>query len=236
MKTLQCLIVDDEPLAIDILAEYVKKTPNLSILTTCLNASEAIEVLGSSSIDILFLDIHLPGLNGFEMLSQLENPPFTILTTAYSEYALQSYEIGKVIDYLLKPFSYERFLKSIQKITQIQQFNKSITETTLKDFVFVKSDKKIHKIDIKNLLFIEALGNYLKIYTPEQVILAREKISNLEKLLPNEKFIRTHKSYIIALPYVKFIEGNIIHIDKYSVPIGENYKKILQNVISQNIL
>ncbi|WP_448529502.1 LytR/AlgR family response regulator transcription factor [Raineya sp.] len=236
MKTLQCLIVDDEPLAIDILAEYVKKTPNLSILTTCLNASEAIEVLGSSSIDILFLDIHLPGLNGFEMLSQLENPPFTILTTAYSEYALQSYEIGKVIDYLLKPFSYERFLKSIQKITQIQQFNKSITETTLKDFVFVKSDKKIHKIDIKNILFIEALGNYLKIYTPEQVILAREKISNLEKLLPNEKFIRTHKSYIIALPYVKFIEGNIIHIDKYSVPIGENYKKILQNVISQNIL
>lgn len=149
MKTLQCLIVDDEPLAIDILAEYVKKTPNLSILTTCLNASEAIEVLGSSSIDILFLDIHLPGLNGFEMLSQLENPPFTILTTAYSEYALQSYEIGKVIDYLLKPFSYERFLKSIQKITQIQQFNKSITETTLKDFVFVKSDKKIHKIDIE---------------------------------------------------------------------------------------
>lgn len=224
------LIVDYEPIAHRIIENYCENLPYLEKKGSCYNAFEALQFLNEDTIDLLFLDINMPKLSGFDFLKTLPNPPKIIVTTAYKEFAIEGYELN-VSDYLLKPFSFDRFLKAINKTFDSVQNKKSSfalppneTEPSINSF-FLKGDKKHHQIHFEDLLFIEAYGHYTKVYLKNEMIVSSQKISDLEQLLPKTNFIRTHKSFIVAKNKIKHIEGNRILIDVYKVPIGQTYKE-----------
>lgn len=224
------LIVDDEPIAHRIIENYCENLPYLEKKGSCYNAFEALQFLNEDTVDLMFLDINMPRLSGFDFLKTLPNPPKIIVTTAYKEFALEGYELN-VSDYLLKPFSFDRFLKAINKTFDSTQNKKSSvalppneTEPNINSF-FLRGDKKHHQIHFEDLLFIEAYGHYTKVYLKNEMIVSPQKISDLEQLLPKTNFIRTHKSFIVAKDKIKQIEGNRILIDAYKVPIGQTYKE-----------
>ena len=203
---------------------YMQKTGNFY------NAFEAMHQLNKASVDLIFLDINMPKLSGFDLLKTLQHPPQIIVTSAYKEFALEGYELN-ISDYLLKPFSFERFLKAVNKSIQVQLTN---TEPPMAGKAqlsfFLKGDKKIHQIHAADILFIEAYGNYTKVYSRQEMIISHEKISALENLLPKEDFIRVHKSFIVAIQKIKMIEGNRISIDDHYIPIGQTYKNNLKRL------
>ena len=220
------IIVDDEPLAHELIEEFCSMLPHLKLEKHCYNALEAMEFLNSQTIDFMFLDIQMPKLKGLDFLKTLSNPPKTIITTAYKEHALEGFELN-VVDYLLKPFSFERLVKAVNKVVQNQKAATeikgiSISETSQR--FFLKGDKKYHQIDTDAILFIEAYGNYTKIFLRDEMIISHEKISVFEDLLPQANFLRVHKSFIIAIDKIKLIEGNRIHIVSHKIPIGQTYK------------
>ena len=222
------LIIDDEHIAHDIIKNYCDMMPNMKLMKHCYDALEALEYLRNNSIDLIFLDLNMPKLKGFDFLRTLSNPPKVIITTAYPEYAIEGFELS-VTDYLLKPFSFERFVKAINKtITNNQQEinnNISVNQTEkIPESFFLKGDKKHHQIHFNNILFIEAYGHYCKVYLKDKIILSNEKISSLEKSLP-DTFIRTHKSFIVSKSKIEQIEGNRILIKEHKIPIGQTYKK-----------
>ncbi|SEB45070.1 DNA-binding response regulator, LytR/AlgR family [Tenacibaculum sp. MAR_2009_124] len=223
------IIVDDEPLAHEIIEEFCGMLPNLSLKTNCYNAIEAMEYLKTEEVDLIFLDLNMPKLKGFDFLKTLSNPPQIIVTTAYSEYALDGFELN-VLDYLLKPFSFERFIKAVNKVSDNvlppKTTSKVIVENKESHFFFIKGDKKHHRINTNDVLFVEAYGNYSKIYTiSNEVIICHEKISSFDEILPEPNFIRVHKSFIISLDKIKTIEGNRVKlIGEHTVPIGQTYK------------
>lgn len=224
------LIIDDEPIAHRIIENYCENLQHLEKKGNCYNAFEAMQFLNKNTVDLLFLDINMPKLSGFDFLKTLPNSPKIIVTTAYKEFALEGYELN-ISDYLLKPFSFERFIKAINKTIDSAQNKKSIaalptTETELKaSSFFLKGDKKHHQIHFEDLLFIEAYGHFIKVYLKNDIIISPNKISDFEKLLPNTDFIRTHKSFIVAKNKIKQIEGNRILIDVHKIPIGQTYKE-----------
>jgi len=222
-----CLIVDDEPIAQDILENYILKVDSLQLISKCDNAIEALQVLQTQKIDILFLDINMPSLSGIEMLKILDNPPNTILTTAYSEYAIKAYELN-VKDYLMKPFSFERFLKAIHKITSTNQntnIPENILENNSSDFIFFKSDKTIYKYYYKDITHFEGYGNYTKVHSlHKKTILISEKLNILENKLSPSGFVRVHKSFIVNLSHINEIIGNKISVNLSQIPIGVSYK------------
>jgi len=233
MQKYKCLIVDDEELAQDVIEKYIESMPMLELSGKCSNAIEAISHLHENTIDMMFLDINMPEINGLEMLKTLNNPPKVILTTAYSEFALESYDLG-VVDYLLKPIKLDRFIKSVNRA--FEQFSKNgSSEVNVKSpedelkSLFIKEDHITYSIDFKDILFIEAYGNYLKIYTPEKTYVIRETMQNILGKVPEKKFIRVHKSYIVSLEKIKKIMGNIIYIDSHEIPVGSTYKLELSN-------
>lgn len=224
------LIIDDEPIAHRIIENYCENLPYLEKKGSCYNAFEALQFLNEDTVDLLFLDINMPKLSGFDFLKTLPNPPKIIVTTAYKEFAFEGYELN-VSDYLLKPFSFDRFIKAINKTIDSTQNKKSIialptskTELNSNSF-FLRGDKKYHQIHFEDLLFIEAYGHYTKVYLKNEIIVSHQKISAFEQLLPKLDFIRTHKSFIVAKNKIKQIEGNRILIDAYKVPIGQTYKE-----------
>lgn len=226
MKLLQCLIADDEPIARQILENYIKDTPYLELVTSCKNAFEVMEELQKHAVDILFLDINMPKLSGLSLLKTMQNKPNVIITTAYSEYAVQGFELS-VTDYLLKPFSLERFLQAVMKVTQkSEDLNKPITinEESAETSVFVKSDKKIIKINFEEITYIEAYGNYIKIHT-DKMILTPQTLTDFLAKLPSS-FLRIHKSFVISFDQLKMIDGNqIILQNDIKLPIGKSYRK-----------
>ncbi|WP_299523265.1 LytTR family DNA-binding domain-containing protein [Winogradskyella sp.] len=232
MNTLKCIIADDEPIARQILENYIADTPNLELVRICKNAFEVIELLQEQQADILFLDINMPKLSGLALLKTLKQRPNVVITTAYTEYAVEGFDLA-VTDYLLKPFSLERFLRAVLKVREqisqkgiVQYSNHDNEETS----IFVKSDKKIIKIEFNMISYIEAYGNYIKIYT-NHMILTPQTLSDFLKKLPNH-FLRIHKSYIINFNHVELIEGNqIILQDDIKLPIGKSYKKAVLNRI-----
>ncbi|WP_075344517.1 LytR/AlgR family response regulator transcription factor [Tenacibaculum agarivorans] len=235
MKVFKCLIADDEPIARQILENYCKDIPYLELISSCKNAFEVMEELQKHEIDILFLDINMPKLSGISLLKTLTNPPNVIITSAYSEYAIEGFELA-VVDYLLKPFSIERFLQAVMKVknkysnTVVEIKKEKKTPTS----IFVKSDKKIVKINFDSINYIEAYGNYVKIFS-ESMILTQQTLSDFLEKLP-ENFIRIHKSYAINLDELKSIEGNLVMIsENEKLPIGKSYKKLLIDKIEQNI-
>ena len=223
---LKCLIIDDEPLAQRVLEKYVLELPGLELKGKCSDAIEAMEVLQDQEIDLIFLDINMPRLSGINFLKTYKNPPMVVITTAYTEYALESYELS-VLDYLKKPFSFERFLQAVQKAEEKMKggVEPQETEKDEREYIFVKANKKTININLDSILYVEALGDYVKIFTQEGHIVTYQSLKGIERLLPSQKFYRIHKSYIVSLSKIKSIEGNMVHMEKATIPIGNNYKQ-----------
>lgn len=227
MKNFKCIIADDEPIARQILENYLESFPNLELAASCKNAFEVLEVLENNQIDVLFLDINMPKISGLSLLKTLQKRPNVIITTAYPEFALEGFELS-VTDYLVKPFSLERFMQAIQKVTKKQT---NVIETVVKEkkaaeSIFVKSDKKIIKLNFDAIFYAEAYGNYVKIYSDNMILTAQTLSDFLEKL--SHSFIRIHKSYVINFNHLKMIDGNQVILENNSkLPIGKSYKKEL---------
>jgi two-component system, LytTR family, response regulator len=238
-----CLIVEDEPLARNLLTEYVKKVPFLNLVKSCSNPMEALEVLRNNPVDILFLDIQMPEITGITLLKILQKKPLVILTTAYSEYALESYELD-VVDYLLKPVTFDRFLKAVDKASQrlslpagplpstIVQEKKTGEPTP--DFVFVKDGTKLVKINFEDILYVEGLKDYVTIHTKVQKVVSLQRLKSLEMQLPPDRFIRIHHSYIIAVKAIDAVHKGEVQIGNTMIPISDTYRKAFKELIEKN--
>ncbi len=228
---MRCLIVDDEPLAQKVLERYINMLEGITIAGKCSNAFQVISFLQMNPVDLLLLDIQMPELSGLDMLRNLHQPPQVILTTAYSEHALTAFDLD-VVDYLLKPITFERFARAISKARNRHLDVHSPTEAPpAPSYLFFKADRKLHKVFIADIIFIEGLSNYLKVCTTKGTLVVREKMSEIESLLPAGQFMRVHKSFIIALPHIECIEGNWITTKQYRVPIGETYRAVFLKAI-----
>ena len=230
------IIVDDEHMAHEIIKSYSDMLPNMDLVQNCYDAFEAAAFLSKQSVDLMFLDLNMPKLKGFDFLKTLSHPPKVIVTTAYQEYALQGYELN-VVDYLLKPFSLERFMQAVNKASlsstsSIASPLPSSTNTIAKS-IYVKSNKKYIQLFIDNIQYIEAAGNYIKVITTKESIMVREKISDFLERLPKELFLRVHKSYVVAVSHIKVVEGNRIMIHNQQVPIGTMYKENIMKLFTQ---
>lgn len=220
------IIVDDEYIAHDIIKGYCDLLSNLKLIKHCYDAIEALACLKENEVDLIFLDLNMPKLKGFDFLSSLQRPPNVIVTTAYKEHALDGYELN-VIDYLLKPFSFERFIKAINKIepkkvgTPVLNIQKSNENNGT---IFLRSNKKHVQVKLNDILFVEAVGNYCKVVTTNDEIKVREKISEFVKLLGNDSFFQVHKSFVVAKQHIEIVEGNRIGILDFKIPIGKFYK------------
>jgi DNA-binding LytR/AlgR family response regulator len=228
MGKINCLIVDDEPIAREIIQTYCAHLPILNIVASCGNALEAKAVMHDHKIDVLFLDINMPVLNGMAFLKTLKNAPQVIFTTAYKEYALDAFDLS-ACDYLLKPFSLERFIVAVDKALERLGASPSITAENAApkadDYIFIKADGKIYKVVYDDLLYAEAKGNYTKIITTQNTLLPVMTFSNLEEILPKSLFLRLHRSFIVNKAKITHIEGNRVFISSCEIPIGSNYKE-----------
>lgn len=224
MSKLQCIIVEDEPLARKVLEGYISKLSFLQLTGSFEDAIEAADHLREHKADLMFLDIHLPEIKGLTFLKTLTNPPSVIITTAYHEYALEGYELN-VIDYLLKPFEFERFLAAVNKVRKQQQ-----PDTRSKDYIFVNVQLKKVKIWFSEILFIESQKEYVKIVTDDNTYLSKMSTSDIEEMLPSDLFKRIHRSFIIAIPKVRSFNSEMVEIKGHSIPIGRGYKDVLKSL------
>jgi two-component system LytT family response regulator len=225
---LNCLIVDDEPIARQIVENYVSKLPYLRVEKTCKNAFEALAVLSEGKIDLMFLDINMPQLSGMSFLKTIKNPPKVIITTAYQEYALEGFELA-VSDYLLKPFSLERFIQAVERVkSQLSDSNKnaeiqtnSEVEKSNPDFIFIKTDKRNVKVFVEEITHLEAYGNFVKVHRKEgEMMLASQTLTSFANSLPNSDFMKVHKSFLVGIRHIDYVEGN-------QIPIGKTHRKEL---------
>jgi len=234
---LKCLIVEDEPLARNLLSEYVKKVAYLELTEASSNPLRALEVLRNNPIDLMFLDIQMPEITGITLLKTLQKKPLVILTTAYSEYALESYELD-VVDYLLKPITFDRFLKAVDKASQRIHPLSAKQDTEVPDksapFVFIKDGTKLVKINLDDILFVQGLKDYVTIVTKTQKVVSLQRLKALESQLPADQFIRIHHSYIIALKAIDTIHKGEVQIGIHFIPISDSYKKSFRDFIEKN--
>ena len=229
---IRCVIVDDEPLAREILEMYVSQNTELQLVGMCKNADEVVALLRKETVDVLFLDIQMPGVSGMQLVKSLENPPLVVFTTAYDQYAVEGFEVSAV-DYLLKPISPERFNTAVEKVKeQIQYRKQSATSNDTLDYLFVRADYQDVKILYKDILYVEGLKDYVKIVTSMKRIVTLTNIKGMLEKLPRDKFIRVHKSYIVAKEKVNMVKGNVLKIGDKEIPIGltfkDNFKKALK--------
>jgi two-component system LytT family response regulator len=227
----RCLIVDDEPLAIQLLQKHIAQLDFFEVAVTSNNAIKALEILNKQSIDLLFLDIKMPQLSGLDLLKTLRQPPKTILTTAYREFALDGFELG-VIDYLLKPITFDRFFKSIERY--LNTTNLAVPEVISSSeiqFIYLKSGHKYFKVNVTDIFYAESLKDYVQVHTKEKTISAKYKISDLEKELEGKGFLRIHRSFLVNLQHVTAFTANDIEIGKLELPIGETYKALVQQML-----
>ena len=232
MKT-RVLIVDDEPYAIEIIEGYLAKFTEMELVGKCGDAIQAFQLLQQKPVDLMFLDIQMPGIKGTDLLRSLKNPPKVIFTTAYSEYALEGFELN-AIDYLLKPIPFERFMRAIDKVYQMHDHKSKTTITheapvsDYESFIYLKVERKTVKVNINDILWIESLRDYVKVITKEQVYISKQKISLLEEMLPDNKFIRIHRSFLIAVAKIESFYSYRLDINGHELPIGRNYKQEVQ--------
>jgi len=225
---LKCMVVDDEPLAQQVLQNYIARVPDLKLQHTCRTAMEAFELLHKDKIDLLFLDIHMPVMDGLSFLRSLKNPPSVIFTTAFPEHAIEGFDLDAV-DYLLKPIPFERFLKAVNKSLEARKAPASHDNASQPmDFMFVKSDNKLVKVNFADIMFVEAMKDYLRIYLRDgKKVIVHHTMKKMEEALPADKFIRMHKSYIMSLQAIRSISGNMVEVDGHQLPIGALYKETL---------
>ncbi len=237
MKKLRCLIVDDEYMARLLLENYCHKLPHLEIVGICENALEALALLRHQRIDIVLLDIQMPHLTGLELVHTLPQKPAIIFSTAYAEHAVDGFNIDAV-DYLLKPYSFERFVQAINKASLYLSHQVTPTaiaeplpETSNNDHLFMKADGKLVKVRYEEILYIEGLKEYVTVYTETSKIVSLQSLRNLENILPRTQFLRIHKSYIVAVPKIQALYGNQVEIKQTAIPIGSSYKEQLWQLL-----
>jgi DNA-binding LytR/AlgR family response regulator len=236
---IKSLIVDDEPLSHEVLEAYIKDYPVIELVKACNSAIEALEALKQYDIQLMFLDINMPVLSGINMVKSLPSPPAIIFTTAYPEYAIDGFELD-AIDYLVKPFSFERFVKAVNKVR-----DKIVTEMAaatakqvhaVQDFIVIKADKKLYKLEYCDIMYFNSTGDYVKVFTKQgKVIITNETLRNIETGLPAHLFIRVHKSFIVSVKSIRYIEGNQVMVDTTAIPIGLTYKEELINKFNTQI-
>lgn len=229
---IKCVLIDDEPLAIKVLQNYFTNFTDFEVIATFNNSLEALDFINSTAVDAVFLDINMPMMTGFELISLIESKTKVIITTAFREFAAESYDLD-VLDYLVKPIPLPRFIKCINKITTEYNLKNNIKVETSKgdSHIFIKVDKKMMKINIEEILFVEGMKEYIKVVTPDKTYITHKSLTSLSEELPADRFLRIHKSYVIALNKVKSIEGNRVQIQSYNIPIGRNYSKDVKNKI-----
>jgi DNA-binding LytR/AlgR family response regulator len=236
MKT-RCLIVDDEPLARELIKGYVAKLENFEIVAECSDAMKALNVLRAKTVDLIFMDIQMPQITGIEFLKTLKHAPKVIITTAYREYALDGFDLD-VVDYLLKPITFERFLKSVNKYYQMNQddvqlvTNQGNEKGAEETFIYVKENKKVIKIYLSEIKYIEGLSEYVQIYTDKRKVIVKTSLTLMEEKLPAEQFLRIHKSYIISVNKIEAFTANTIEIQNKELPIGRSYKNVVLNLLN----
>lgn len=225
---LKCIIVEDEPLAVNIMKDYIQQIPFLELIAVCNDAISAMQKLNENEIDLMFLDLNLPKIKGLDFLSAIKNPPKVIITTAYHEFAVESYQF-QVLDYLLKPIAFERFVATIQKVLpKAPRTESQITNET--EFLFFTVNKKRAKIQVNEILYIESQKENIKIVLKERTIITRHSISELEKILPSD-FIRIHRSFIISQSNIDFFDSQSVEIQGNQIPIGRSYKDYIKSLL-----
>ncbi|AYN04528.1 MULTISPECIES: LytTR family DNA-binding domain-containing protein [unclassified Flavobacterium] len=229
---IKCVLIDDEPLAIKVLQNYFTNFTDFEITGTFVNALEALDFINNNSVDAVFLDINMPMMTGFELISLIENKTKVIITTAFREFAAESYDL-EVLDYLVKPIPLPRFIKCINKITTEYNLknNIKVENHRVEPHLFIKVDKKMIKINIDEILFVEGMKEYIKVITLDKTYITHKSLTALSDELPADRFMRIHKSYLIAVNKVKSIEGNRIQIQSFTLPIGRNYSKDVKSKI-----
>ena len=225
------IIVDDESIAHDIIKRYCSLLPDMEFMQDCYDAIDAIQYLKVNPVDLIFLDLNMPKLHGFDFLKTLSHPPKVIVTTAYKEFALEGYELN-VVDYLLKPFSFERFLKAMNKTSLSsprEQATAQVNEE--KEKIFLRVNNRYAHIRLDDILFVEAAGNYIKIVLTDQIITMRGKLSSLVDIIPQLQCIQVHRSFMVVEKHIKMIEGNQIFVNEYTIPIGKYYKAQIDRLL-----
>lgn len=230
MYQYQCIIVEDEPLAAEVLEDYTRQVPFLKLVATCGDAIYAMELLQQQKIDLIFLDIHLPRLKGFDFIKTLKNPPHIIITSAYHEYALQGYEYN-VIDYLLKPVEFSRFLAAVNKIQQFSSSTHPAATENEASYLYFNVSKKKVKVMLDDILYIESLKEYVRIVTRHKTILTKFQLGQIEELLARNNFIRIHRSFIVARNKIEAFSATDVEIAGKQIPIGRSYKELVQSLI-----
>ncbi len=237
-----CLIVDDEPLALDLLDSYCQRIEGLEVVGRCTNALQAFDFLQTQPVDLLFLDIQMPRLTGVEFLQSLQHPPKVIFTTAYREFAIEAFDLAAV-DYLLKPLEFSRFLKAVGKVFRLMQAAPpppveapATDDPPLPDpmaFIFVKSDKKMVKVHLQDILFVESLKDYVIIHQPDRRVITKQKISYLEQKLPDDRFLRIHRSFLIAVDKIEAFTATSVEVGGKELPIGRSFKREVSRVLER---
>ena len=232
-----CLIIDDEPIAVRVIKKHLSVFTDFDIVAECSNALEAMPILTKEKIDLLFCDIQMPQITGIDFIRSLSHPPKVIFTTAYRDYAIEAFELN-VIDYLLKPISFERFTKAINNFLELDTIKhgkeQNYESDRTRDFIFLKADKKHYKIDLSDILYFESLGDYVIVYTSEKKIITKEKISTLSENLPKNQFLQIHRSFIVSISKIESVGPGFIEINKKKLPIGRSFKSELSLLLNQN--
>lgn len=234
MEIIRCAVVDDKPLALDLIVDYIEKFPNLSLKLATTKPLEALEMVMAGKIDLVFLDIQMPQLSGVQFMKISQGKCKVVLTTAYSKYAIDGFE-NDAVDYLMKPISFERFYKAVQKVqTELSKLEiiKNKESDTTKDFIFVKTEYKLVKINIDEILYVEGMQNYVAIYTQGDKIISLQNIKKTEEQLPGKYFVRIHKSYIVALKWIDSVERSRVYIKGGVLPLGDVYRDNFFNAIN----
>src|SRR5215203_3855018 len=234
-RTIRCLVADDEPPAREILQRYIGNMPDLELVKECSNAMQVLSFLQLEEVDLIFLDINMPQLKGIELLKILKNAPKIIITTAYAEYALEGYELD-VVDYLLKPIQFERFVKAVHKAINlsghsINQSSALEKETNQDSFVYFRADRKMVKVMLGDIFYIESMKDYVKIFTAEGVVITKQSMTSVEAILPENQFIRTHRSFIVSVPKIKSFTHELIEIEKTEIPIGKLFRNNVMKML-----
>jgi DNA-binding LytR/AlgR family response regulator len=238
---LNCVVTDDEPVARDILEEYISMTPNLNLIAKCSNALETFAILKNNDVEILFIDIKMPEINGIEFIRSLKKTPYVIFTTAFSSYAVEGFDLNAV-DYLLKPISFERFIKSVDRVFERMSVPKSInTENSVNslkkdDFFFIKSDSGLIKIDYDKILYIEGMENYVRIVCENKSIVSLTTMKAMEIKLAKDKFLRIHRSFIINMDKVDKVLDFNFYINNKAIQVGKSYKKIILEILKNKYM
>lgn len=233
---LKCLVVDDEEIAGKGLERYCREISFIRVDGICSSTQEAMDILEKDQVDLLFLDIQMPRQTGLEFLRSLTSPPMTIITTAFPDFALDGFELD-VIDYLVKPFSFERFLKACHKAREFHELKRQTQALSHENYFFIKADHRIEKIETKDILFIEALENYICIYTEKRKYMTLVSLKQMEEILPSQLFTRVQKSFIVAKNKVQSVDGNMVCLGNYKVPISKKWRtEVLNDIFSNRFL